>query len=353
WLIGWSSMYRYLMDVAITATIYVTLSLGLNVVVGFAGLLDLGFVAFYAVGAYTTAILTATYGRPFWATVPLAAGLAGTFGVILGAPTLPLRGDYLAIVTLGFGEIIRICLNNLDSLTNGPKGILGVAKPTLPAFNGGHFAWLEMRAPILQYYLILLIMAFTLLVVYRLNQSRIGRAWVAIREDEVAAAAMGVHTVRLKLLAFASGAFFAGFAGSFFAGKMGFVSPESFTFFESIVILAMVVLGGIGSIPGVVLGAVVLVTLPELIRSIPDLIKAALPAHLLNALPPAVMDAIANFSTYRMLLFGLAMILVMLFRPAGLLGNPRRLMELLPLPKGTGELQMEALKDVEEHDLPV
>lgn len=284
---------RYIMDIAVTCLIYMVLTLGLNIVVGMAGLLDLGYIAFYAVGAYSVALLTTHFHWPVWAVFPVGALAAALFGVLLGLPTLRLRGDYLAIVTLGFGEIIRIALNNLDGITNGPKGITGIDKPFL--FG------MQLRDLNYLYFVILGILIITWFVVRNLENSPIGRAWVAIREDELAAGAMGIQTTRMKLLAFAMGASFAGLAGVFFGSKMGFVSPESFIFMESVLIVSMVVLGGLGSMPGVMLGAVLITVLPELFR---------------------------NFSQYRFLIFGLAMILIMLVRPQGLLPDPRHAREL-------------------------
>lgn len=285
---------RYAQDVAVNVLVYVCLGLGLNVVVGLAGLLDLGYIAFYGVGAYTYALLSVHYAIPFWLCLPIAAVLASIAGCIIGYPTLRMRGDYLAIVTLGFGEIIRIILNNWMSLTNGPNGILGIGAPSLyvPSFDGDFgFEVLSLRKLQYLYYVVLFLAVFTIIAVHRLNFSRIGRAWEAIREDETAAELMGVNTFKLKLLAYAMGAVFGGLAGAFFAARMRFVSPESFTFIESAMVLAMVVLGGLGSIPGVVLGALALVALPEVFR---------------------------GFELYRMLAFGGAMTLMMLIRPAGL-----------------------------------
>ena len=279
---------RYLFRVLDQAGIYVLLALGLNVVVGYAGLLDLGYVAFYAIGAYFYALLASPQlglHVPFWIVLPLAPLLAALFGVLLGAPTLRLRGDYLAIVTLGFGEVIRILLNNLDPITNGPRGVINIdpatldvtrldprsvatAKlllyPPLPDFL--HWLPLTLSSPIQYYYLILILCVAAIFFSYRLEGSRIGRAWAAIREDEDAAQTMGINKTTTKLLAFALGASTAGFSGVIFSGLQGFVSPESFILLESITILAMVVLGGMGSIPGVVLGAVILVVVPEVLR---------------------------------------------------------------------------------------
>lgn len=303
----------YITNVATSALTYIVLALGLNIVVGFAGLLDLGYVAFYAVGAYFYALLSIKAGLSFWAVLPLSAIMAAIFGILLGFPTLRLRGDYLAIVTLGFGEMIRITLNNWDSLTGGPNGILGIRGPDMLG--------LSFSQPYHYYYLIIIIGIFTVFVVNRLNNSRIGRAWIAIREDEIAAEAMGINIVKMKLLAFALGAFFAGMAGAFFAGKMKFVSPESFTFFESVIILCMVVLGGMGSILGVILGAVVLIILPESLR---------------------------GFQNYRMIIFGGAMAAMMLFRPQGIIGNIKRKLELHPEDEKILKQETESLYDVEK-----
>ncbi|GFK92651.1 hypothetical protein NNJEOMEG_00476 [Fundidesulfovibrio magnetotacticus] len=290
---------RYGQDVAINVLVYVTLGLGLNVVVGLAGLLDLGYIAFYGVGAYTYALLSVHYELSFWLALPLCAALAALAGCLIGYPTLRMRGDYLAIVTLGFGEILRLVLNNWMKLTGGPNGILGV-KPAAVWLPDPEEGWeltrMLVKSPLSQYYLILAIALFTVLAVRRLGDSRIGRAWEAIREDETAASIMGVDTFRLKLLAYAMGAVFGGLAGAFFAAKMRFVSPGSFTFIESAMVLAMVVLGGMGSVPGIVLGALALIALPEFFR---------------------------DFENYRMLVFGAAMALMMLFRPAGLIPAKR------------------------------
>ncbi len=303
----------YITNVATSALTYIVLALGLNIVVGFAGLLDLGYVAFYAVGAYFYALLSTKAGLSFWAVLPLSAIMAAIFGILLGFPTLRLRGDYLAIVTLGFGEMIRITLNNWDSVTGGPNGILGIRGPCIPGIS--------FSQPYHYYYLIIIIGIFTIFAVNRLNNSRIGRAWIAIREDEIAAEAMGINIVKMKLLAFALGAFFAGMAGAFFASKMKFVSPESFTFFESVIILCMVVLGGMGSILGVILGAVVLIILPESLR---------------------------GFQNYRMIIFGAAMVVMMLFRPQGIIGNIKRRLELHPEDEKILKQETESFYDVEK-----
>ena len=285
---------RYALDLATQTGIYIVLALGLNIVVGQTGLLVLGYVAFYAVGAYTYAILsTGGHAVSFWAVLPIAAFLSGIFGLMLGAPALRLRGDYLAIVTLGFGEITRIVLNNWDRLTGGPNGISGVPRPSV-----GPLSFDSLNN---YYFLVLGLIVLTVFVVNRLNDSRIGRAWIAIREDEIAAEAMGVNTFALKLMAFALGAVIAGLAGVFYVAKMGFVSPESFNFLESVIILCMVVLGGMASIPGVILGAVVLYLLPEGLR---------------------------EFQQYRMLIFGGSLVAIMVFRPQGFIGTRRKKIEM-------------------------
>lgn len=307
--------------------LYIMLALGLNIVVGFAGLLDLGYVAFYAVGAYFYAILASPQfdlHLPFWILLPLGAGGACILGVLLGAPTLHLRGDYLAIVTLGFGEIIRIFLNNLNApfnLTNGPQGINkidpirinGIAlTQSLEVFG---FTFSDTH---IHYYLFLLLTLLTIFVAMRLQDSRIGRAWVALREDEVAAVAMGINTRNIKLLAFAMGAAFGGLGGGLFVAFQGFVSPESFTLMESIMILCMVVLGGMGHIPGVILGAVLLTILPELLRYV-------------GPLQDWILGRVwVDPADLRLLLFGGGLIVVMLFRPEGLWPSPQRARELTP-----------------------
>jgi len=291
--------HRYAQDVAINVLIYVCLGLGLNIVVGLAGMLDLGYIAFYGVGAYTYALLNLQFGMSFWVALPFSAFFACVSGCIIGYPTLRMRGDYLAIVTLGFGEIVRIILNNWMELTNGPNGLLGIKPPGIyyPSFaQGFSFEFLYLKKLYFLYYVILFLCIFTILAVYRLNYSRIGRAWEAIREDETVAELMGVNTFRLKLLAYAMGAIFGGLAGAFFSARMRFVSPESFSFLESAMVLSMVVLGGMASIPGIILGAFALIVLPEVFREV---------------------------ELYRMLAFGAAMTLMMLFRPEGLIPAKR------------------------------
>jgi branched-chain amino acid transport system permease protein len=316
------------------ALLYMMLALGLNIVVGFAGLLDLGFIAFYAVGAYLYALLNSPhlsnnfawiasmfpdgFHVTLWWIIPLAALVAAFFGVLLGSPTLKLRGDYLAIVTLGFGEIIRIFMNNLDrpvNLTNGPKGITSIDPVSIFGYKFNEinlsFFGIELRDVHLYYFLFLIMCCVIIFVTYRLQNSRLGRAWVAIREDEIAAKAMGINTRNTKLWAFALGASFGGVSGAMFAAFQGFVSPESFTLMESISILAMVVLGGMGHIPGVILGSILLAAFPEVLRHVADPLQQALFGR-------SIIDA----EVLRLLLYALGMILVMLFRPAGLWPKP-------------------------------
>jgi len=342
--------------IADLALLYIMLALGLNVVVGFAGLLDLGYIAFYALGAYMTGLLAspqfaallesvimlhpafgdtlvAIMGEEIrtngihlsvWFIVPCAAALAGVFGAILGAPTLKLRGDYLAIVTLGFGEIIRIFMNNLNdpvNVTNGPQGInlidsIKVFGVDLAGEQGSGAmvsigSW-QMPSVNAYYFLFLLLCIATIFITSRLQHSRLGRAWVAIREDEIAAKAMGINTRNVKLLAFSMGATFGGVAGAMFASFQGFVSPESFSLTESIAVLAMVVLGGIGHIPGVVLGGLLLAALPEVLRHVVEPVQMQLFGKVL-----------IEAEVLRQLLYGLALVTIMLYRPAGLWPSPK------------------------------
>ena len=315
------------------ALLYVLLALGLNIVVGYAGLLDLGYVAFYAVGAYMFGLLASPHladtfpaikamfpvglHTPIWLVIPLGAALAWVAGMLLGAPTLKLRGDYLAIVTLGFGEIIRVFMNNLDrpvNITNGPKGISQIDSLKVFGIDLGRplevFGF-QLASVTLYYYLFLFLVVVSVVICYRLEQSRIGRAWMAIREDEIAAKAMGINTRNLKLLAFGMGATFGGVSGVMFATFQGFVSPESFSLQESVMIVAMVVLGGIGHIPGVVLGAVLLAALPELLRWVAGELD-------LQRMTDGRIDA----AILRQLLIALAMIAIMLARPRGLWPSP-------------------------------
>ena len=313
------------------ALLYVLLALGLNIVVGYAGLLDLGFVAFYAVGAYMYALLASPHlwenfpwiaalfpgglHTPVWAVIPLAAVLAGMAGVLLGTPVLKLRGDYLAIVTLGFGEIIRVFLNNLEhpvNITNGPRGLDRIDSMSFMGLDFGKKTELfgfGIPSVTLYYYLFLFLVVVSVVICHRLETSRIGRAWMAIREDEIAAKAMGINTRNMKLLAFGMGATFGGVSGSMFASFQGFVSPESFSLMESVMIVAMVVLGGMGHLPGVILGAVMLAALPEVLRYV---------AGPLQQITGGRLDA----SILRQLLIALAMIIIMLLRPRGLWPSP-------------------------------
>ncbi|MFR0716850.1 high-affinity branched-chain amino acid ABC transporter permease LivM [Enterobacterales bacterium BD_CKDN230030183-1A_HGKHYDSX7] len=306
---------RGAVDIATLILIYVLLGLGLNIVVGLAGLLDLGYVGFYAVGAYSYAMLSHYLGWSFWVCLPIAGLMAATFGFLLGFPVLRLRGDYLAIVTLGFGEIIRLFLRNLTDWTGGPNGISNIPKPelfgltferraaegmqTFHEFFGLQYN--SINKVIFLYLVALLLALLALFVINRLLRMPIGRAWEALREDEIACRALGLNPTVIKLSAFTLGACFAGFAGSFFAARQGLVTPESFTFIESAIILAIVVLGGMGSQLGVILAAIVMILLPELMR---------------------------EFSEYRMLMFGALMVLMMIWRPQGLLPMQRPHMEL-------------------------
>jgi branched-chain amino acid transport system permease protein len=313
----------YVTDLGINILIYVMLGWGLNIVVGLAGLLDLGYVAFYGVGAYTFGLLASDFGWTFWEALPLCGLFAAGFGVTLGFPVLRLRGDYLAIVTLGFGEIIREVLLNWGTVTNGPNGINGIPRPSffgLPfsryAPDGGktfadffHLAYSPSQRQIYLYFVILVMALLTNFFTLRIRRLPIGRAWEALREDEIACRALGINATNVKLSAFGIGAMFGGFAGAFFAARIGFISPESFNFGESALILAIVVLGGLGSQLGIVLAAIGLVSFSEIARSLADLGGG------LGGLIPA------NFGDYRMLLFGAAMVAIMVTRPRGLLSR--------------------------------
>jgi len=312
------------------AVLYILLALGLNIVVGFAGLLDLGYIAFYAVGAYVYALLASPHfglHLPFWIILPIGAATAALFGVMLGAPTLKLRGDYLAIVTLGFGEIVRICLNNLSQPVNITRGPQGIAQ--IEPFRAGGFDFsttdrllgIAITGPMKYYWLLVAVAVVIIVINIRLQNSRIGRAWEAVREDETAARAMGIDTTAVKLLAFAMGASFGGVAGGMFAAIQGFISPESFVLVESVLIVSMVVLGGMGNIWGVILGAVLLSFVPEVLRYTVTPLQNALFGKIV--VEPEVI---------RMLIFGLALVLVMLYRPAGLLPSAVRKRELTAAP---------------------
>jgi len=282
----------YQTSIIITALMYVMLGLGLNIVVGLAGLLDLGYVAFYASGAYFYALMNHHFGLGFWAALPMAGALAAIMGLLLGFPVLRLRGDYLAIVTLGFGEIIRLVLENWNEFSLGPSGIARIDRPGTLGID------FDLRDhTVYLYYIVVVLVAFTIIVVSRLRNSRIGRAWIALREDEVACQAMGIDKTKTKLTAFALGATWAGFVGCILAAKTTFINPASFTFMESAIILSIVVLGGMGSIFGIILGALVLILLPEYLRA---------------------------FSEYRMLVFGASMVIIMVFRPQGIIGGTRK-----------------------------
>ncbi len=282
----------YQTNIMTTALMYVVLGLGLNIVVGVAGLLDLGYVAFYAVGAYSYALLNMHFNMGFWAVLPIGGLFAAFLGILLGFPVLRLRGDYLAIVTLGFGEIIRLILENWNDFSQGPSGIANIARP---GFFGMDMSFAGGITYI--YYLVVGLVIVTIFVVNRLQNSRLGRAWLALREDEIACQAMGIDKTKTKLVAFSLGAFWAGLVGVIFAAKTTFVNPASFTFLESAIILSIVVLGGMGSIVGVIFGALILILMPEYLRAL---------------------------SEYRMLAFGGILVVMMVFRPEGLISNVRR-----------------------------
>ena len=284
------SMYQT--NIMISALIYVMLGLGLNIVIGLAGLLDLGYVAFFAVGAYSYALLNLHYGLVFWIALPLGGLLAALFGILLGYPVLRLRGDYLAIVTLGFGEIIRLVLENWNEFSFGPSGISNIPKPGLPGMD------LSLQgSTIFIFYIIVALVIFTIFVINRLENSRIGRAWIALKDDEIACQAMGINKAKTKLRAFALGATWAGMGGVVFAAKTTFINPASFTIWESVIILCTVVLGGMGSIAGVMSGALLLILLPEYLR---------------------------DFGQFRMITFGAVLVLIMVFRPGGIIENVRK-----------------------------
>jgi branched-chain amino acid transport system permease protein len=282
----------YQTNIMISCLVYIVLGLGLNIVVGLAGLLDLGYVAFYAVGAYAYALCNMHWGVGFWYMLPVGAVLGAMLGILLGFPVLRLRGDYLAIVTLGFGEIIRLVLENWGEVTMGPSGISSIARPSLFGAKLGVVGSTQYM-----YYIMVGLMVFTIFCVNRLQNSRIGRAWLALREDEIACQAMGIDKMKTKLMAFALGATWAGMAGVVFAAKTTFINPASFTFWESAIILSIVVIGGMGSIRGVIAGAIILILVPEYLR---------------------------EFAQFRMLLFGAIMVLVMVFRPQGLISAKRK-----------------------------
>lgn len=291
---------EYHLDVMVNAGIFAVLAMGLNIITGYCGLLNLGYAAFFAAGAYAYALLNVWWGWPFWVCLPMSIAAAGILGLVLGAAVLRLRGDYLAIVTLGFGEIVRITLNNLDSITGGPNGLNKIAHPSLWTPAGFYDFGITSKP---YYYLILLAVMLIMWIAGRLEHSRLGRAWIAIKEDEVAAACMGIPAGKMKLLAFCVAACIAGLAGWLFAGKQGFVSPDSFDFITSVMIAAMLVLGGMGSIWGAILGAAVLTIVPEILQPLQQ---------------------------YRILLFGAVMVIMMIFRPQGILGGIRISEEFRP-----------------------
>ena len=291
WLVSTGQNF-YHVNIMVSALIFVVLGLGLNITVGLAGLLDLGYVSFFAVGAYTYALLSKNFDLGFWTCLPLGGVMGMLFGIVLGFPILRLRGDYLAIVTLGFGSITKIVLENWDMVFGGAAGIAGIPRPDLFGLE------LDGRQKaVYSYYIVLALVALTIFVTRRLKNSRIGRAWMALREDEIACVAMGVDMARTKLSAYALGAFWAGLVGVVFAAHNNFINPDSFTFMDSAMILAMVVLGGMGSILGVIIAALALKLLPEYLRA---------------------------FAEYRMLIFGAVMVLMMVFRPQGLISDTRR-----------------------------
>ncbi|MBN2654757.1 MAG: branched-chain amino acid ABC transporter permease [Nitrospirae bacterium] len=279
----------YYLDIFIMAGIYMLLALGLNVIVGLTGQLHLGFAGSYAIGAYTYALLNTYFGLSFWLCLPVSALSASFAGILLSMPAIRLRGDYLAIVTLGFGEITRIVLNNWDSVTRGPNGISGIAAPSV--------AGISLSGLRRYYYLVMALVVLAVFITKRVEQSRTGRAWMAIREDEIAASSMGINTTKYKIYAFVFGSLWAGVAGQLFAAKMQFVSPESFTFIESVFILCMVILGGLGNTYGVLIGAFIIAILPEALRGI---------------------------ESYRMLIVGLGLVVMMIFRPQGIIGNMKK-----------------------------
>ena len=316
-LAGWGGALKWVDNFGVQILIYVMLGWGLNIVVGLAGLLDLGYVAFYAVGAYSYALLAKNFGLSFWILLPLAGILAAFWGMLLGFPVLRLRGDYLAIVTLAFGEIIRLVLINWTEFSNGYAGISGIPRPTffgIP-FNASDTGFaavfgLEfspLYRTIFLYYLILCLALLTAFVTLRLRRLPVGRAWEALREDEIACRSLGINTTNTKLTAFALGAMFGGFAGAFFSARQGFISPESFTFMESAVILAIVVLGGMGSLWGVAIAAIVMIGGTELLREL-EWMKA-------------IFGAEFDPTKYRMLIFGFAMVVIMIWKPRGLIST--------------------------------
>lgn len=330
------------------AGVYMLLALGLNIVVGYAGLLDLGYAAFFAIGSYTYALLASPQYHihlSFWIILIIAAGVAALFGAILGAPTLRLRGDYLAIVTLGFGEIVPTFFLNAEPITGGTNGISGVDHPILgiPATTLGFNFGFDPRP---YYYLVAIMLVLAVIVIGRLRDSRLGRAWMAIREDELAASAMGIDTVRTKLLAFAMGAAFSGFAGCLYASKLGFIGPGQFDFNVSVFVLCMIILGGMGTIRGVLVGALVLYVLQTYVLvQLPNILKNFGTENNIAFFKET------DFSGLRYLIYGVALVAMMLLRPEGLLPNPRRRAELHPdTPEETKRESGQELYDVRELD---
>jgi branched-chain amino acid transport system permease protein len=337
-------------DVAIStladAGVYIMLALGLNIVIGYAGLLDLGYAAFFAIGSYTYALLASprfNIHLSFWLIMGIAALVAATFGILLGAPTLRLRGDYLAIVTLGFGEIVPAVFLNAEAVTGGTNGISGVDKASLgiPFTDIGITFGFDPRP---YYYLTLCLVIVVIIVISRLHDSRLGRSWMAIREDELAASAMGIDTVRTKLTAFALGAAFSGFAGCLYASKLGFIGPQQFDFNVSVFILCMIILGGIGTIRGVIVGALILYTMQSyVLTQLPTFLKRIGTENGIDFL------AVTDFSGLRYLIYGVALVAMMLLRPEGLLPSARHKAELHPETRELAERESEMeLYDVRE-----
>jgi branched-chain amino acid transport system permease protein len=351
---GLSLLYNQaIINAAADAGAFVLLALGLNIVVGYAGLLDLGYAAFFAIGTYTYCIFASTYNPtliisgvhiPFWIMLFVSAAVTALFGIAFGAPTLRLRGDYLAIVTLGFGEIVPIFILNLDGLTGGTNGIYGVDKPTIPFTD---YVIGTKNDNIAFYYLALLLVAFVVFVINRMRDSRVGRAWMAIREDELAAATMGINTTQTKLLAFAMGAAVAGFAGTFYGAHLGFASPQQFNFSQSVLILCMVILGGMGNMWGVMLGAVIIYMLQTVVLiQLPNWVAQL--GRGLNVDFLITFSSNVRLTDYTFFIYGTILVLFMLFRPEGLLPSSRRRAELHPESEGISAAEREELYDVVE-----
>ncbi len=348
-LLGWMGMVWVRLGVKVA--VFVLLALGLNIIIGETGLLNLGYIAFFAIGAYTTAIFASPrlgFHLPFWLLFLLSGFFAVAFGFLLGLPTLRLRGDYLAIVTLAFGEIVRITLNNWESVTNGPGGIPGIYDPVIFGLRiDNNFEY---------YYLTLGLIILCLILIRNLKNSRFGRAWNALREDEIAAECAGIHVSMAKLLSFMVSSLFAGFAGCIFASLQKFVNPQYFVFMQSVLVVCMVVLGGMGSIPGVIAGAIALDTLPEIIRhTFAFWLPSFLGEDFLTSFPPLLQNFLFDFDRYRMLIFGLAIVLMMIFRPEGLIPSRAWQRELHEIdPRLLEETQMIRFDlEEEEKDLEV